>query len=704
MKSIIYSSWLFLFPYFVVAQIHDTIISKNADIEQVVISTQIEPRSVKNSINNVRVISKTDIKNLGAVHLGDVLNQYINITVIPDGISGRSTVNLFGLDASYFKILIDNVPLVNESGFGNNIDLSQINLNDIERIEIIEGAMGVTHGANAVSGILNIITKKNTYNNMEINLSAQEETVGKEYNFINKGRHIQSVNLLKNINNNWYVTLGTNLNNFKGYYGGYKGKNYLFNDRTRGYKWLPKENINSKAVVNYNKDNFNIFYRFEYMTEKVNSYSNTVKSGYNTSLGAYKYADDTRYHINRIYNNLGAIGKTNWFNYDLSLSYQSQSRNQELYKYYIKEQRETDNQHRKLESMQVWYSTGTFNKIWKDKNLNFQLGYELVNNKGFSLTDEANNQEKEVTKHLNNYDIFAVSEFKLFPRLAFRPGFRYSIQNLFPNQYAYSIGANYLSEKEFEYRLALGKSYRTPSFIELYNKMIFEGHYFVGNENLIPEEAHSVEGSFRKSFFSEKNPDISLTSSITCSFYHIKDRITDALIGFDGNIPKYEMINISKYQSINFSTNNRFTTKDWKYTIGASFSWISQLIDNNVYTTDNRFLFNLQLNTNITYTVPRTKTIISAYYKFKGVSQRWTATLSGYSIASIEPYGWLDASVQQNFLKGRLEASLGIRNALNVVEVTRSITDVQTNHLISTDIVLGYGRSYYLKLIYKLNI
>lgn len=703
MKSVIYRL-LLLSPCLHFAQTNDSIINKKSEIEQVVISAQIEPRSVKNSINNVRVISKTDIKNLGAVHLGDVLNQYINITVVPNGISGRSTVNLFGLDASYFKILIDNVPLVNESGFGNNTDLSQINLDDIERIEIIEGSMGVTHGANAVSGILNIITKKRSYNNMEINAGVQEETVGKEYNLTDKGRHIQILNISKNIDNNWYAAIGATRNDFNGYYGGFNGKNYPFNDGTRGYKWLPKENISTRATTNYQRENLNVFYRFEYMNEEVNSYANSVKSGYNTSLGSYKYADDTRYYIQRIYNNLGAIGKISNFNYDVSLSYQNQSRDQENYKYNISQQTETDNKIKTLESMRVWYSTGTLSRIWKDRNFSLQLGYELVNNKGFSLADGANNQEQEINKYVNNYDFFAVSEFKIAPRLGIRPGIRYSIQNLFDNQVAYSIGGNYLSKKEFEYRLSLGKSYRTPSFLELYNKVIFDGHYFVGNENLKPEQAHSVEGSFRKATLFESNPNLSLTNSIACSFYDIKDRITDALIGFDGAIPKYEMINISKYQSINLSTTNSFSSRDWRYALGGSFSWISQFVDNNVYTTDDRFLFNLQLSANISYTVPQTKTIISAYYKFKGVSQAWTGTQSGYAVATIEPYGWLDASVQQRFLKGKIEANFGIRNLLNIVQIRRSITDELTNHQTNTDVVLGYGRSFYLKLIYNLTI
>jgi len=86
----------------------------NENLEELVITSQIEPQSLKKSINNVRVITKADIKNLAAVSLSDVLNQYINIRVTPSNVTGRTSVSMYGLDANYFKILVDNVSLVNE--------------------------------------------------------------------------------------------------------------------------------------------------------------------------------------------------------------------------------------------------------------------------------------------------------------------------------------------------------------------------------------------------------------------------------------------------------------------------------------------------------------------------------------------------------------------------------------------------------------
>ncbi len=45
-------------------------------------------------------------------------------------------------------------------GLGNNIDLTKLNINNVERIEVVRGSMGVDYGSNAVAGVINIITKR----------------------------------------------------------------------------------------------------------------------------------------------------------------------------------------------------------------------------------------------------------------------------------------------------------------------------------------------------------------------------------------------------------------------------------------------------------------------------------------------------------------------------------------------------------------
>lgn len=677
--------------------------AKVEQLKEVVVTGQFEPQSIKKSVFNVRVITSADIQNLAANNLADVLNQYLNITVRPSGTNGRSTVSLFGLDSQYFKILVDNVPLVNEAGLGNNTDLSQINLNDIERIEIVEGSMGVTHGANAVSGILNIITKKSSKDKWNISASAQEETVKDEFEFFDKGRHIQSAKISHTINDKWYVSVSGNRNDFQGFLDDKKGKNYAENDQTRGYRWLPKDQFNGSALISYQKASFRVFYKFEYLDETIDFYNSTVQSGFNTELGSYRYANDKRYLTNRYFHNLNASGKLFRLNYNVSLSHQKQERNVEDFRYYLFTQNEANNTTVKDQSMEVFYSTGTVSNFFSDKKVDLQLGYEIVNNRGFSLVQEANTIVVPISKTLENYDFFASSEIRVTQKFSIRPGLRFSAQSKFKDQYASSLGLRYLFDNNIELRGSYGNSFRTPTFDELYSKQIFDGHFFAGNENLIPETSTSYETSLKKSF--NLNSGLQIFSTFSGSFLNVKDRIDMALVRFneDTGNPEYEYINISKYRMWNFSTTNQFKTENWSFSLGAALIGISQKIENQVFASNEKYLYSFNLNSSLSYTVPKWKTVISAYYKYNGKSQQFVEGSSEYLISTIDASSWLDASIRKSFFRNKLETTIGARNLLDITNINQTRNSEGTAHSTSSQIMLAYGRSYFLKLTYNLN-
>ncbi len=677
--------------------------TKVTQIDEVVVTGQFEPQSLKKSVHNVRVISKEDIKNLAANHLGDVLNQYLNITVRPSNTTGRSTVSMFGLDAQYFKILIDNVPLTNESGLGNNVDLSQINLNDIERLEIIEGSMGVLYGANAVSGILNIITKKSSKYKWEINLTAQEETVGKEFELFDQGRHIQNLRVSHSVNENWFAAIGVNRNDFQGFLGNQNGQFYDINDGTRGYSWLPKEQWNSTASLTYAKNSFRANYRFEHLDETIDFYNSTVHSGYSTALGAYKYGDDMRYFTNRFYHSLNVVGKMfTDITYNVSLSHQKQQREIEEFRYHINTDSEHNLQKRKDQSMEIIYSVGTFGDLIRNKNIDLQLGYEAVSNLGFSLIEGENNTTKTVRKRIENYDAFAVSEFKFGEKFTLRPGARYSFQSLFDNQYAISLGARRLFNHGLEARASVGKSFRTPTFEELYTEMVFSGHNYIGNENLIPETSVSYEASLKKNTYFKSG--VSMTNNLIVSYMDIKDRIDMALVGLDpGGAQINQYINISKYNMWNISTTNNLTVENFTANFGVAFVGISQLIENGQFRTEDDYLYTVNLNASFSYNYPKWNTVFSAYYKYNGKQQQYVVGQEGYILSEIEPYNNLDVSVRKSFFQNKFEATIGARNLFNITNINQTRMNEGGGHSAPNQLLLAYGTSYFLKLTYNLN-
>ncbi len=675
---------------------------KDINLEEIVITSQIDPQSLNKSVNNIRVISKEMIKNLGAVTLSDVLNQTINITVTPNSSTGASTVSMFGLNAAYFKILVDNVPLVNENGLGNNTDLSQISLNDVEQIEIIEGAMGVTHGANAVSGILNIITKKSAKNTWQLQLTSQEETIGSEYKLSSQGKHIQSFKASHNVNEHWFVSLGADRIDFQGYLGGQLGSNYSFNDGKRGYKWSPSQQLQPHALISYTKNNLRLFYKFEFFDKAIDVFYPTVHSTYNETLGTYKYSKDERYFTDRWYQHFNATGKIfNGLQFNLSTSYQVQKRAIETFNYNITYDFERDNVKKVDQSMHVLYTTGTFSDFFKNNQLlNLQIGYELVNSKGFSIVDAELNSKKDVNKTINNYDFFSIADISINNRFSIRPGLRYSFQSLFNNQYSYTLGGKYLFEKGYEMRAAVGKSYRTPNFQELYFRNIFDGHYFVGNENLIPETSSSFETSLKKTttFYTSL-----LSNQILFSINDIKNRITSAYVGDMGATPMYQNINISKYRSINLSTTNQYKYKDFNLALNGSFVWVSQLIDNGSFKTSDAYLFTYSLGGNVSYFIPKWNTTLATYYKFTSEMPSWEVGSKQYVISKLGSYSWLDASLRKGFWNHQFETTIGVRNILNVGDVNRSRINEGGGHSVASNILLAYGRSYFLKLTYNLN-
>lgn len=699
------------------AQQKDSIASREK-LSEVVVTGQFEPQSIKKSVFNVRVISKEDIKQLAANNLADVLNQYLNITIRNSGSDGRSTVSMFGLDAQYFKILIDNIPLISDTGMGTNVDLTQVNLDDVERIEIIEGSMGVTHGANAVSGILNIITKKGGGYKWQISATVQEETVGNEYALFDKGRHIQSAKVAHNFNENWFVNIGGNRNDFAGFYDNMKGKDYDVNDGLRGYKWLPKEQLVGNAILGYQKNDFRIFYKFDYYGEDVHYYSPTLIPQDNYPFPETYYANDKRFITNRFYHHLNSNGKLfSKLNYNVSVSHQKQERDLEKFNYQMETGKEFDNDRQTYQSKEVLYSTGTLSNFFNTKKVDFQLGYEITNENGFydaSAGTFKDDQQKlkDIRKRLENYDIFTVAEINFSDKFSIRPGLRYSIQSNFDNQYASSLGLRYIFKQGLETRASMGKSYRTPNFDELYTYFVDSNHNVQGNPDLVPENSTSYELSFKRSCMLRSGAQIS--NNLAFTFMNVDDRIDMVLTQIKPSL-SYRYVNINAYKMWNASTTQQYSYKNWNVKVGAALVGISRKLDLAALnlTTDDKYLYSFQLNSSISYNIPKWNTLVALYYKYNGQQQQFVAGTdtdgsAKFFLNEIKPYSWMDASIRKMFFKNQFEVMVGARNIFNITDVqsTRNGGGDSTGgaHAAgSSDLMLGYGRSYFLKLTYNLN-
>jgi outer membrane receptor for ferrienterochelin and colicins len=680
--------------------------TKLGSLDEVVVTGQYNPTSIKKSVHNVIVINRKQIEQVAANNLADLLNFNLNLNIIPNAQTGRSTISFFGLDSQYFNILIDNIPMVSDNGFGNNIDLTQINLDDIERIEIVEGAMGVEYGANAVSGVINVITKKSIGNDWRIQAYLQEETVSDEYAWFDEGRHIQSLSIAHNISEKWMAKIGANRNDFAGFLNTKQGRDYYENDGYRGYEWLPKQQLTTNALLNYKGNNFRIVYKFEYFNEQINYFDSAVRANINTeNQTSNPSATDKIFTTNRFVNNINIDGKLNsGANYNVALSYQQQERDLNEFNYYILSRERSNETDETYQSSKVLFSKGTIGNLIKSDFYNFQLGYEARYMEGFDTQASGSITQQDKTNTQTNLAIFASTELNLSKNFSLRPGVRYEHNTLFDSKLLGSLSARYLMKNGFELRGNIGTSYRVPNFEELYYYFVDSNHDVQGNENLNPENGYSAFINLKKrSWFN----DFSLVNNLKFSYLDVSDKIDLAVV--NATPLQYQYINIDAYKLMGFSIENTLRADDFSFNLGATLQGISR-INSNEDNSNDEFLYNIQVNTSASYYLEPWETAFTLLLKYNGEQEQYYASGSDsegnstFSLAKTDAYSWVDASIKKSFLDRKIDVTLGARNLFDVTNVNISNTTSGGTHNTSNrSLLLGYGRSFYLKLLYNLN-
>lgn len=141
------------FPRGVGAQDPDT-----ARLETVVVSASKTPKPAGTLSQAVTVISGDDLRERGVTRVSDALREVPGASIVQTGSFGAvTTLFLRGGESRYTKVLIDGVPVNASGGF---FDFSHLTTDNIDRIEIVRGPSSVLHGADAVTGTIQIFTRR----------------------------------------------------------------------------------------------------------------------------------------------------------------------------------------------------------------------------------------------------------------------------------------------------------------------------------------------------------------------------------------------------------------------------------------------------------------------------------------------------------------------------------------------------------------
>ncbi len=128
------------------------------DIDEVVVTATRTERLLDDVPVPTKVISAYELERAGVQSLTDALqNEVPGVVFTPDAMGNNMRIR--GLTTRYVLVLVDGERLVAE-GAGGNVNLDRVAVGDVERIEILSGAAAAMWGANAVGGVINIITKR----------------------------------------------------------------------------------------------------------------------------------------------------------------------------------------------------------------------------------------------------------------------------------------------------------------------------------------------------------------------------------------------------------------------------------------------------------------------------------------------------------------------------------------------------------------
>ena len=137
-------------------------------VEKIVVTATRIAGTILASPDHITVVSGEELA--GALSAAEALESVAGVSVSDNGTVGSvQSVSLRGSAAAQVLVLVDGVRL-NDSRQGAP-DLSQIPVDNIERIEIVRGGTSALYGADAVAGVVNIITKDKAEDRFRLSLT-----------------------------------------------------------------------------------------------------------------------------------------------------------------------------------------------------------------------------------------------------------------------------------------------------------------------------------------------------------------------------------------------------------------------------------------------------------------------------------------------------------------------------------------------------
>ncbi|MCX6243737.1 MAG: TonB-dependent receptor [Bacteroidetes bacterium] len=634
------------------------------NMDEVVVTGQYTPEKIDKSIYRVDVISSRTIEMKAATNMADLLKDQSSMRVSQDGVLGTS-LSIQGLSGENVKFLQDGVPMIGR--MNGNFDLNQINLNNVDHVEVIEGPMSVIYGSNALAGVVNIISKENKTSVLSASANGYYESVG-VFNF------------------DGAVSVNKNRNSFSFDGGRNFFQGYSYEDTSRVQTFKPRRQYFFDGYYAYTEKNLKLKLSGEYFNELLLDQGALLPVYYETAFDSYF---TTVRYTGRM-DGVIRLPHSNVINFVGSYSSYTRIKNT-----YYKDL--TNLSSTMVETGTVndttgitsWLARGTFANNNADKKLNYQAGFDI---------DIETGTGKRIigkTQQISDYAAFVSVKWTPVRVLSFQPGIRFIHNSKYDAPLVYAISAKWSISDLLNLRLSYSRGFRTPDLKELYLTFVDIIHNIQGNPDLKAERSHNI--NLNISLNSEKHK--SAWSAQATGFYNIIENVI-TLARIQGL--EYKYVNLDEYRTTGFQGDVSFSLyPSLKLQAGIAETGIAASAGGTGST--GNFIFATDVTLNGSYRIVKPDLTFSLFYKYTGKTPEFQLDDSGVNIGFINPYNTMDVTATKGFWKQRIRLSGGVKNIFDTKMVPTSGATVGAHGSGGDASNISWGRTFFLKLSLTFN-
>lgn len=427
----------------------------NHDLGEVVVTATGTSQHLKMSPIQTEVYGKNELASVDATTIEEALNSLSpSVSFQPSIMGAYLSVN--GMSKDYVLILVDGRKLAGD--VSGNPDISRIDMQNVERIEVVKGASSTLYGSDAMGAVINIITKKGRQN-LSVNGSARISAKGEADENINI--HINK-NRVKSSTSYFQRSMdGYQLSKFE-----LKGGDTIATTKEvqSTYHML---GLNQQIEVALNKKVL------------VNSSISWYDKNLERTKTDYKYG----YNYNDLNFNVGLkylINKKD----NISADYYNDSyESQKVYNQEYKTFKEND---RSLSKKQNYQRLRVTSLHHLPKNNLLSLGSEATNDNMESVYLPHISSVESGDKSVLDMAFWAQDEWRIVKDFSLVAGLRYNIYDSFGGRLTPKAAICY-SPNDWRFRLNYANGYKVPSLLELYYQYEASTSKVVGNTDLSPQ-------------------------------------------------------------------------------------------------------------------------------------------------------------------------------------------------------------------------